>query len=190
MSRHVTKVRLLATLFLYAILKTRRILLIFLSMMRHGLFPCVMRFKIIRWEELKISIFICAWKINLFCRFFPLDDLQNLVILAWFTLAGLCIAGLVNLGICGWFSPSPKKGKKKKSLEIKCSYSFGAFKTFPEPCRTLAGRMRVDVEPICVFCNFTAIPQALHVQPSRRDKVATGEKAKAKAGCLAELFKA
>lgn len=83
----------------------------------------------------------------------------------------------------------PPPFPKRKSVEIKPNHSFGAFKTFPEPCRTAAGGMRLDVEVICLFCNFAAIPQALHVQPSRRDKVATGEKVKAKAGCQKELFK-
>jgi len=49
--------------------------------------------------------------------------------------------------------------------------------------------MRLDVEAICLFCNLTAIPQALHVQCSRCDKVAAGEKVKAKAGCQKELFR-
>jgi len=55
MNRHVTKMRLLATLFIYTNFKTGRILLIFLSMMRHGLLPFVMSFKIIKLEVLKIS---------------------------------------------------------------------------------------------------------------------------------------
>lgn len=80
----------------------------------------------------------------------------------------------------GASSPVPKR--KNKSAEIKCSYSFSAFKAFPEPCCALAGRMRVDVEPVC----FVTL---LRVQPGRSDKVATGEKAKAKAACQTELFK-
>lgn len=120
MNRHVMKIRLLATLFIYTIFKTRRILLIFLSMMRHGLLPFVMSFKIIKWEVLKISnFFIWAWRVNLFHRFLLLDDLENLPILARFMLAELCITGLVNLSICGLSSPSPKKeecGDKTESL--------------------------------------------------------------------------
>lgn len=47
MNRHVMKIRLLA----------KKILLILLSIMRHGLLLFVMSFNIIEWEMLKISNF-------------------------------------------------------------------------------------------------------------------------------------
>lgn len=48
--------------------------------------------------------------------------------------------------------------------------------------------MWLHVEDVCLFCNFAAIPQALHVQPSLCDKIATGEKGKAETECQKELF--
>lgn len=115
-----------------AFFKTRR-LLIFQSMMRHGLLIFVMSFKIIKWEVLKISFFFfffysCAWRVNLFYRFLLLDIFENMPIHAPFTLAELCTTGLSNLGVCGFFFPSPKN--YKQSVEIKWSYSFSAFKSF------------------------------------------------------------
>lgn len=49
--------------------------------------------------------------------------------------------------------------------------------------------MQLSVEDICLLCNFTVIPQALHVQPSLHDRVAAGEKVKANTGCQKEVFK-
>lgn len=92
------KVRLLA----------KKILLILVSIMRHGLLLFVMSFNIIKWEVLKISnFFICSRGVNLFHIFLCLDDLNSLLVFALFTLAEFCISGLENLGICALFSYSP-----------------------------------------------------------------------------------
>lgn len=138
-------------------------------------------------KDQQFFFFYCAWTVNLFHRFLCLDGLDNLLAFALFTLAEFCITGLENLDACVLFSNSPQK--RKQECGNKCSYSFSIFETFPEPCCAPAGRMSPDVKDICLFCTFTAILQALHLQPSGHDKVATGEQAKPRAGCQKELFK-
>lgn len=180
MNRHVMKIRLLA----------KKILLILLSIMRHGLLLFVMSFNIIEWEMLKISNFFfftvpgqliyfidsSVWMVLIIYQLLLCSHLQNFVSQDWRTWMHV------------YCSPTALK-RENKNVEIKCSYSFSIFETFPEPCCAPAGRMSPDVKDICLFCTFTAILQALHLQPSGHDKIATGEQAKPRAGCQKELFK-
>lgn len=102
MNRHVMKIRLLA----------KKILLILLSIMRHGLLLFVMSFNIIKWEVLKISnFFIWVWRVNLFHRFLCLDDLDNALVFAFFTIAKFCITG--EAGYMCIVLPQSSEGKTR-----------------------------------------------------------------------------
>lgn len=128
MNRHVMKIRVLVTLFIFTIFKTREMLLILLCIMKLGLWTSVISFRTVKWEVLEIRsiLFVCGrliyfsnsclWMILKAYKFLHDSYLWNLVSQGWWT----CV-------YVGCSSPVPKR---KNSVKIRWSYSFSASKTF------------------------------------------------------------